>query len=310
MNSRAANAVAIAASRVTHRYGRTRVLHDVNLDVPHGATCALLGANGAGKTTLLRLLAGIEEVQDGRVALFGADVDDLTLRQRQQVAYVAEGQELPGWMTVAQLESYCAPLYPAWDTALATRLRERFALDRQQRVSRLSRGQRMQASLLCALAARPRILLMDEPFTGLDVAVKDELVGGLLEASADVACTTLVCTHDIGEIESFVDHVAFLREQQIALSGSMEAMQARWQRVEATLPTDVKVDRWPPAWTRVEQAGRRLSAVVDRSAPVNESADPLSQSTDVQWRALSLRELYLAFGATNRPVASHREMVS
>jgi ABC-type multidrug transport system ATPase subunit len=119
-----------------------------------------------------------------------------------------------------------------------------------------------------------------------------------------------VCTHDIGEIESFVDHVAFLREQQIALSGSMEAMQARWQRVEATLPTDVKVDRWPPAWTRVEQAGRRLSAVVDRSAPVNESADPLSQSTDVQWRALSLRELYLAFGATNRPVASHREMVS
>ncbi len=151
---------------------------------------------------------------------------------------------------------------------------------------------------------------MDEPFTGLDVAVKDELVGGLLEASADVACTTLVCTHDIGEIESFVDHVAFLREQQIALSGSMEAMQARWQRVEATLPTDVKVDRWPPAWTRVEQAGRRLSAVVDRSAPVNESADPLSQSTDVQWRALSLRELYLAFGATNRPVASHREMVS
>jgi ABC-type multidrug transport system ATPase subunit len=112
MNSRPANAVAIAASRLTHRYGRTRVLHDVDLDVPQGATCALLGANGAGKTTLLRLLAGIEEVQDGRVALFGADVDDLTLRQRQQVAYVAEGQELPGWMTVAQLEAYCAPLIP------------------------------------------------------------------------------------------------------------------------------------------------------------------------------------------------------
>jgi ABC-2 type transport system ATP-binding protein len=168
----------------------------------------------------------------------------------------------------------------------------------------------MQASLLCALAARPRILLMDEPFTGLDVAVRDELVGGLLEASADADCTTLVCTHDIGEIESFVDHVAFLREQCIAVAGSMEAMQARWQRVDATLPADVTTDHWPPAWTQVERAGRRLTAVVDRSAPVQESETFLLSCTDVQWRALSLRELYLAFGATNGPRASHREMAS
>lgn len=303
-------ATVISTARVSHRYGRTRVLHEVNLDVPDGATCALLGANGAGKTTLLRLLAGIDAVQEGRVALFGTDVDELTMRQRQQVAYVAEGQELPGWMTVAQLESYCAPLYPTWDGALATRLRERFALDKTQRISRLSRGQRMQASLLCALAARPRVLLMDEPFTGLDVAVKDALVGGLLDASADAACTTLVCTHDIGEIESLVDHVAFLRDQGIAVSGSLEALQERWQRVEATLPPVQAAEPWPISWTHVEYAGRRLAAVVDRRAPQHESEHTLSRCTDVQWRALSLRELYLTFGATTGSRASARERAS
>ncbi|WP_434478596.1 ATP-binding cassette domain-containing protein [Gemmatimonas sp.] len=87
MPASARAATVISTARVSYHYGRTRVLHEVNLDVPDGATCALLGANGAGKTTLLRLLAGIDAVQEGRVALFGTDVDELTMRQRQQVAY-------------------------------------------------------------------------------------------------------------------------------------------------------------------------------------------------------------------------------
>ena len=107
-----------------------------------------------------------------------------------------------------------------------------------------------------------------------------------------------------------VDHVAFLRDQCIAVSGSLEAMQERWQRVEATLPPVQVTEPWPSSWTHVEYAGRRLAAVVDRRAPQQESEHTLSRCTDVQWRALSLRELYLTFGATSGSRATARERAS
>ena len=100
---------------LSHSYGRKAVLRGLDLTIPEGAIYALLGANGAGKTTLLRLLAGIERVQNGAVSLFGDSVRGMTLSQRQRFAYVAEGQELPTWMRLEQMEAYCAPLYPTWD---------------------------------------------------------------------------------------------------------------------------------------------------------------------------------------------------
>src|SRR6185312_9022456 len=117
---------------------------DLDLVVPDGALYALLGPNGSGKTTLLQVLMGLRRPQQGRVSLLGVDSTALTVRDRAAIGYVAEGQSLPGWMRLEQLEAYLAPLYPTWDRALADHLRDRFDLDPSRTIKSLSRGQHMK----------------------------------------------------------------------------------------------------------------------------------------------------------------------
>ena len=192
--------------------------------VPEGALYALLGPNGAGKTTLLKILLGLLRPTAGRVALLGKELPYLTRRDRAAIGYVAEGQHLPGWMTMDRLEGYLAPLYPTWDFALASQLRERFRLPAGRKLRQMSRGERMKAALLVALAPRPRLLIMDEPFTGMDALVKDELVRGLLESVAGEGWTVLLCSHDIGELEGLADWVGFLDAGRLIISEPMDVL--------------------------------------------------------------------------------------
>ncbi len=280
---------------LSHRYGRKAVLRDLALTIPEGAIYALLGANGAGKTTLLRLLAGIERVQTGSVALLGDSVRGMTLAQRQRFSYVAEGQELPTWMRLEQMEAYCAPLYPTWDTQLAAQLRTRFDLDATQKLGTMSRGQRMKAALLCALASRPRLLLMDEPFTGMDVGVKEELVRGLLETSGEHGWTILVSTHDIAEIEMMVDWVGFLRDGRIDVSAPLEQLRETYRRVEFTLVPGATLPAVrPAAWLRVEQSGQRVSVFGNAISRLSTVGEMQGAVIAVEEFEVTLRELYLA----------------
>ena len=290
----------VAVQGLTHRYGRKQVLGNLDLTIPEGATYALLGANGAGKTTLLRLLAGIERVQTGAVSLFGDSVRSMSLAQRQRFSYVAEGQELPTWMRLEQMEAYCAPLYPTWDAQLATQLRRRFDLDAKQKVGTMSRGQRMKAALLCALASRPRLLLMDEPFTGMDVSVRDELVRGLLDTSGDHGWTVVVSTHDIAEIEMMVDWVGFLRDGRVDVSAPLEQLRDRYRRVEFTMAPDATLPVvLPTSWVRVEQSGQRVSVLGAgiRKASIEKIVSGSLVAIDVH--DVTLRELYLALATSS-----------
>lgn len=297
--------LAVRATALTHAYGRRTVLQGLDLSVPAGAMYALLGENGAGKSTLLRLIAGIEPVRHGTLELFGVSGRSLAMAQRQRLAYVAEGQQLPGWMRLSQLEGYCAPLYPTWDAALATRLRDRFALDPMQRVSQMSRGQRMKAALLCALAPRPALLLMDEPFTGIDVATKDDLVRGLLDTATGEGCTVLVCTHDIAEIELLADWVGFLRDGRIEVSAPLESLREGYKRVELTLAAQATVPtRWPSSWLQVQQAGHRVSALMPHEDAHGAARGLPRLAAQVDVHEVTLKELYLALGTTRREVAA------
>ena len=217
---------AVEITGVTYAYGAHEVLHDVTMQVPEGSICALLGPNGAGKTTLLQLVAGLRALQHGRIAIAGVP-GPIGWRERQRVSYVAEGQSLPKWMRLGALEAHLAPLYPTWDHALADELRTRFRLRAEPKVATMSRGEHMKAALLCALDPRPKLLVMDEPFTGMDVMVKDELVRGLLETSATEGWTVLIASHDVGELELLVERVAILRDGRIVADDTMDALRAQ-----------------------------------------------------------------------------------
>ena len=283
---------------LTHRYGRETALREVDLTVPEGALYALLGPNGAGKTTLLKILLGLLRPTAGRVSLLGKDLSHLTLRDRAAIGYVAEGQRLPGWMTLERLERYLAPLYPGWDFALASELRASFRLPGRRRLRAMSRGERMKAALLVALAPRPRLLIMDEPFTGMDALVKDELVRGLLASVAGEGCTVLLCSHDIGELEALADWAGFLDSGRLILSEPMDVLRARFKRVEVMMNGGpfVAVEELPPDWLSVERSGKRATFLIpDHGAPSTEQEvrRRFAGAARLEVRDASLKEVFV-----------------
>jgi len=240
-------------------------------------------------------------LQQGAVRLFGTERSRLSPAQRQQITYVAEGQELPAWMRLSQLEAFCAPLYPTWDHALALTLRARFELDPQQMVGAMSRGQRMKAALLCALAPKPRLLIMDEPFTGMDAAVKDDLVRGLLDAASLEGATVLLCSHDIAEIEPLADWVGILDGGRMRVSMPIDELRARYKRIEMVTEATMQMpEPFPANWVSVERAGLRLSVLMEQTGVVRELPAPFRGAARIDVRDASLKELYIALAGSSR----------
>ncbi len=226
------------------------------------------------------------------------DSSALTFRDRESIGYIAEGQSLPKWMRLEQAEAYLAPLYPTWDAALARDLRQRFGLDPRRKIGTLSRGEQMKAALLCALAPRPRLLLMDEPFTGMDALVKDELVRGLLESAGAEGWTVILSSHDLAELELLADWVGFLDDGQMLVSESMETLRARFRRVEVTLGDGRKASEVePPADAMsVERAGPRLTFLIAHAGDdLNRVlAERFPGGVRIETRDASLREVFIA----------------
>src|SRR5262245_10394043 len=190
----------IETHNLTRRFGRMEAVHELNLSISTGSVFALLGPNGAGKSTTLKMLMNLLTPTAGSARVLGVDSRKLGERELAQIGYVSENQQLPLWMTVRQFINYCRPFYPTWDRALEETLLKQFALPETRKLSQLSRGMLMKAALLSSLAYRPKLLVLDEPFSGLDPLVRDEFIRGVLEVSATEQWTVLVSSHDIEEI--------------------------------------------------------------------------------------------------------------
>jgi ABC-2 type transport system ATP-binding protein len=298
----------IDVERLTYSYGRVTALRDVELAVPEGALYALLGPNGSGKTTLLQVLMGLRRPSRGRAAVLGVDTRALDTATRSRIGYVAEGQSLPPRMRLSEIESFLAPLYDTWDAALSRELREQFELDPSRQISTLSRGEQMKAALLCALAPRPHLLIMDEPFTGMDALVRDDLVRGLLRSSGSEGWTVLLCSHDIGELELLADWVGFLDRGVVRLSEPIDRMRERFKHVDVTLPADATLPT-PPEWIAVERAGSRLSFLISNGAADSvdrELRTRLGGAARIESRDATLREIFVGLAKRPAPTAGAR----
>ena len=224
----------IETRNLTHRYWRTEAVQDLNLAVPAGSVFALLGPNGAGKTTTIKMLMNLLRPTAGEARVLGVDSRHLGEHELAQIGYVSENQQLPLWMSVRQLLDYCRPFYPTWDAALEKTLLAQFDLPADRKLRHLSLGMLMKAALLSSLAYRPKLLVLDEPFSGLDPLMREEFVRGVLEVSALGDWTVLVSSHDIEDVERLADHVGMMENGRLKLSEPADALLGRFRSVELT----------------------------------------------------------------------------
>jgi ABC-2 type transport system ATP-binding protein len=296
----------IETQGLTRRYGRTEAVHELDLAVPAGSVFALLGPNGAGKTTTLKVLMNLLAPTAGSARVLGVDSRRLGERERAQIGYVSENQEMPGWMTVRQLLDYCRPFYPTWDRALEATLMKQFDLPEDRKLAHLSRGMAMKAALLSSLAYRPKLLVLDEPFSGLDALVRDEFIKGILEVSAHGEWTVVVSSHDIDEVDRLADRVAMLDAGRLRLHETTEALQGRFRRVEVTGSMAEIVAA--PGWLDYERAGALTRFVETKYA---------GEATERGWRErfgavaiaaqpMTLREIFMTLARASRAEAKEK----
>ncbi|RYD29672.1 MAG: ABC transporter ATP-binding protein, partial [Verrucomicrobiaceae bacterium] len=231
----------------SYRKGRT-ALHPLTLAIPPGSAVALLGRNGAGKTTAIQLMLDLLPATGGAARIFGVPSISLKPEHRQKIGYVSENQHLPDWLRVEEFLRFLKPMYPRWDDALTTRLLKMFALPMDRKLSALSRGQRMKAAVLGALCYRPEVLIMDEPFSGLDTLVREELLDALVDFLSGGQCTMLLSSHDLNEVERLADTIAILEEGRLGVHGSVDELLSQAREVSFLTSTALPPSPPPPDW--------------------------------------------------------------
>jgi ABC-2 type transport system ATP-binding protein len=245
------------------RFGRHDALRGLCFRVPEGSAFALIGANGAGKTTTIRILMNILQATHGKATILGVDSRRISPRELCQIGYVSENQKFPGGLTVAQYLDYLRPFYPKWDQDLENGLLRDLRLRADLWIADLSHGMRMKLSLVCALPFRPRLLVLDEPFSGLDPLVRDEFMEGLLRQANEM--TVLISSHELSEIEGLSTHVGFLDEGRLLFEESMSDLIARFREVHITMSREAHAPNpVPKDWMQVRTMGNVLAFVDSR----------------------------------------------
>ncbi len=285
--------IPISINNLTKRYGRVEAVSDLSLALEAGSVCGLLGPNGSGKTTTFKCLLGLQRPTSGSVAIEGKPVTNAIF---EELSYVPERSALYEWMTVAQHLEMTRRAYRSYDEARARELAALFKLGSAKRVRHLSKGQHTALALVLAFAIRPRMLVLDEPATGLDPIYQRAVLDLIIEAAAGGA-TVLFSSHQIGQVERAADRIAIVRGGRLVVSGDLDTLKGSEKIVVATFEgsvPDAPGLEGDPDVRRVERSGRILRAYV-RGEPeriAREIAALGPRSLDVL--DLSLEDIFLA----------------
>jgi ABC-2 type transport system ATP-binding protein len=198
----------------------------------------------------------------------GVDTRRLTPGVLARIGYVSENQVLPGRLSVGEYLDYLRPFYPGWDRELETSICARLQLPAERRIGQLSHGMRLKLGLACALPYRPRLLILDEPFSGLDPLVREEFMEGLLLQAGEL--TLLIASQELSEIEGVTTHVGFLHAGRMLLEEPMEDLSGRLREVRVTLDQPAVVPAGiPREWLQPRAVGNVLSFVDTRFSEEN-----------------------------------------
>ena len=226
--------MSVVVKNLTKRFGTSSeaaAAAGVSFEAPSGKVTSLLGPSGSGKSTVLRVIAGLEEPDEGVVSIDGVDTTKIPVRERG-VGFVFQGYALFGNMTVFDNIAFGLSIRRTAKSVIAERVTELLALIQLQGYEKrfprqLSGGQRQRVALTRALATRPKVLLLDEPFGALDAQVREELREQLVHFHAQTGVTTILVTHDQQEALELSEHVVLLRDGKVIQAGAPHALYDR-----------------------------------------------------------------------------------
>jgi ABC-2 type transport system ATP-binding protein len=293
---------AIALEDLTKLFRDVAALNRLNMVVPEGSIFGLVAPNGAGKTTAIKIVMNILHATSGRAQVLGWDSRDLAGSAFCSIGYVSENQKLPEWMRVTDFLAYVRYFYPTWDRGLENDLVKRFDLPAKRKLKMLSRGMRMKVALASSLAYRPPLVVMDEPFSGLDPLVRDELIECLLHGAA--GATVLISSHDLAEIETFATHIGYLEAGQLRFSEELASLASRFRQIELALgASPLPRGTLPASWMHLEvsnSTARFIESRYDQERTPSDILQVFGDAKNATYTPMSLRSIFLAIARNTR----------
>ncbi|MET1031467.1 ABC transporter ATP-binding protein [Domibacillus tundrae] len=209
---------------ITKEYGKRKSLHDVTYTFEKGKVYGILGPNGSGKSTMMKMMAGLVYPTSGNVSIGGKPV---TRKIAANLAFLSTEGMLYHNFKIEQMIQFFATQYTDFEIEKAEELLTFMELDRHQKVSQLSKGQQGRLKLLLVLSRKTDVLLLDEPFIGLDPMVRETIVKGLVSFINFGEQTVIITTHEINEIEPILEEAILLEKGKITASCNVEEVREK-----------------------------------------------------------------------------------
>ncbi len=279
----------LAVSGLVHCYEGSNALNGIDLALEPGSVLGLIGRNGAGKSTLIRAMLGLLEPLAGEARVFGEPALQLSDAAKARIAYVPQQPEALAWLTAQQMLDFVGRFYPRWDKAFVTNTLERWRIQPNKLLAKLSPGERQRVDLIRALASQPELLVLDEPAAALDPVARRELLREVALRAGDSGTTVLFSTHIVSDLERVASEVAFLHQGKLLMRCSVDETKERYARL--WLPARMSAAAPAQSLSRRRHDDGSLSLVVERDA---HGAWPEAASlTGARVDALGLEDLFV-----------------
>jgi ABC-2 type transport system ATP-binding protein len=288
----------ITTHDLTKTFRKVHAVSGLDWHVPEGSIYGLLGENGAGKSTTLRMLLGMVHPTRGSAQVAGLDGVRDSVAIRQMTAYIPDQKSIHGEMRVREFLTFYGGFFPEWSRDFAGRQLDKWQVPMQSKMKKLSKGMNAKVLLAAVFARQPQLVLLDEPTEGLDPASTEEVLSFLAGWAAGGDRTIVISSHRLEEIERITDHVAFLHNGRLALSGTLDDLRSSCKVVYVNdVASSVSVES-VRQWQEVHSAER-----MGPSLRITTQRDPetvLARISALGIRGseihdLNLRDIYLAF---------------
>lgn len=290
---------ALRVDGLAKSYGAVQALRGIDLAVAPGEVFGFLGPNGAGKSTTIRIAVDLIRPTAGSVTIFGIDAQRDSVAARAKAGYLQSDPTMPSGMTATEVfDFYSRVRGESPDRAYLDSLIERFSLETSRRVSALSRGNRQKVGLIIALMHRAPLIILDEPTTGLDPLVQEEVEQALREVAAD-GRTVFFSSHILAEVESICSRAAIVRDGLIVdVFDLAEQRRLAARRIEVSFaepPSEAAFAGLPSGVDVTSRAGRRVTLETHDGIDALVKFLAQFEVTDLSIRQPTLEELFVGY---------------
>jgi len=233
----------IQIQNVNKKFDNKIIFEGLDWKLINGKVYGLVGPNGTGKSTLLRMIAGVYQVDSGLITIDAKPVYE-NPETKKELLFISDDPFFFAQTNVDEMRDFYQLFYPNFDNALYHQLSELFLIDLKARIDTFSKGMRRQVSLILALAAKPKYLILDEAFDGLDPVMRLALKGLISDSIINEQMTVLISSHNIRELEDICDEIALIQNGIISLNGDIDTIRNSYHKYQLAFRETMQLDQF------------------------------------------------------------------